>query len=245
MKIIRNIISLFLIILISVIPVTSKGAVNKRVDINNVEDKQSEVIVLESSEKKLPELYPVGLLLGTYIVCENELGIYLIDQHAAKERINYEKMSYVLSHPSDNMISPLVPIVIELPMNEYLILKENMDILDRLNIEIEEFGTSTIRVISHPTWFIYGKEEDIVKQIIELILVKEKNFSLEKFNDNLAKMVSCKMSIKANTYIDKPSMENLINDLRKCNNPYNCPHGRPSIIHFSKYELEKMFKRSI
>ena len=214
-------------------------------DINNVEDKQSEVIVLESSEKKLPELYPVGLLLGTYIVCENELGIYLIDQHAAKERINYEKMSYVLSHPSDNMISPLVPIVIELPMNEYLILKENMDILDRLNIEIEEFGTSSIRVISHPTWFINGKEEDIVKQIIELILVKEKNFSLEKFNDNLAKMVSCKMSIKANTYVDKPSMENLINDLRKCNNPYNCPHGRPSIIHFSKYELEKMFKRSI
>ena len=212
---------------------------------NDFEDNKSEVIVLESSEKKLPELYPVGLLLGTYIVCENELGIYLIDQHAAKERINYEKMSYVLSHPSDNMISPLVPIVIELPMNEYLILKENMDILDRLNIEIEEFGTSSIRVISHPTWFINGKEEDIVKQIIELILVKEKNFSLEKFNDNLAKMVSCKMSIKANTYIDKPSMENLINDLRKCNNPYNCPHGRPSIIHFSKYELEKMFKRSI
>jgi len=226
--------------------------VNFRDDNNNIEleldnelEKESEVVVVSSDKEKLPELYPVGLLHGTYIVCENELGIYLIDQHAAKERINYEKMSYILSHPCDNTISPLVPIVIELPMNEYLILKENMDILDKLNIVVEEFGTSSFRVVSHPTWFISGKEEDIVKQIIELILVKEKNFSLEKFNDNLAKMVSCKMSIKANTYIDKPSMESLINDLRKCNNPYNCPHGRPSIIHFSKYELEKMFKRSI
>ena len=210
-----------------------------------LEEESSEVVVIEDDSKKLPELYPVGLLLGTYIVCENEQGIYLIDQHAAKERVNYEKMSYVLSHPNGNTISPLVPIVIELPMNEYLILKENIDILDRLNISIEEFGTSSFRVISHPTWFINGKEEDIVRQIIDLILTKEKNFSLEKFNDNLAKMVSCKMSIKANTYIDKPSMESLINDLRKCKNPYNCPHGRPSIIHFSIYELEKMFKRSI
>ena len=208
------------------------------------DDNISEVVVVDD-KNKLPELYPVGLLHGTYIVCENELGIYLIDQHAAKERINYEKMSYVLSHPNGNTISPLVSIVIELPMNEYLILKENMDILNNLGIEIEEFGTNSFRVISHPTWFINGKEEEMVKQIIELILVKEKNFSLEKFNDNLAKMVSCKMSIKANTYIDKPSMESLINDLRKCNNPYNCPHGRPSIIHFSIYELEKMFKRSI
>ena len=212
---------------------------------NEIINEETEVKIIEDNSKKLPELYPVGLLLGTYIVCENEQGIYLIDQHAAKERVNYEKMIYVLSHPNGNTISPLVPIVIELPMNEYLVLKENIDILDKLNITIEEFGTSSFRVVSHPTWFISGKEEEIVRQIIDLILVKEKNFSLEKFNDNLAKMVSCKMSIKANTYIDKPSMESLINDLRKCINPYNCPHGRPSIIHFSIYELEKMFKRSI
>ena len=225
----------------------NEDGLNIGIDTNfdEVNEEISEVKIIEDDSKKLPELYPVGLLLGTYIVCENENGIYLIDQHAAKERVNYEKMSYVLAHPNDNTISPIVPIVIELPMNEYLILKENIDILDKLNIEIEEFGTSSFRIVSHPTWFINGKEEDIVKQIIELILVKEKNFSLEKFNDNLAKMVSCKMSIKANTYIDKPSMETLINDLRKCKNPYNCPHGRPSIIHFSIYELEKMFKRSI
>ena len=216
-------------------------------NLSNDEDiiSNSEVLEYDDDSNKLPELYPVGLLLGTYIVCENEKGIYLIDQHAAKERVNYEKISYLLSHPNNDTITPLVPIVIELPMNEYLILKENIDIIEKLNIKIEEFGTSSFRVLSHPTWFIRGREEDIVRQIIDLILKKEKNFSLEKFNDNLAKMVSCKMSIKANTYIDKPSMEALINDLRKCKNPYNCPHGRPSIIHFSIYELEKMFKRSI
>ena len=204
----------------------------------------SEAITVEEN-KKIPELYPVALLLGTYIVCENNEGIYLIDQHAAKERCNYEHVSYELSHPNNNTIRPLVPIVIELPKNDYLTLIENKNILDSLNIEYEEFGISSIRITSHPTWFTTGKEEAIVKEIIEMILNKGNDFSLEKFRDSLAKMVACKMSIKANTFIDKASMESLINDLRKCKNPYNCPHGRPAIIHFSIYELEKMFHRSI
>ena len=196
-------------------------------------------------EKKLLELYPVALLLGTYIVCENNEGIYLIDQHAAKERCNYEKVSYELAHPNNNSINSLVPIVIELPKDEYITLMENKKILDELNISFEEFGSSSIRVVSHPTWFTEGREVDIMRQIIELIVNKGNDFTLEKFRDNLAKMVACKMSIKGNTYIDKPSMEALIDDLRKCKNPYNCPHGRPAIIHFSIYELEKMFHRSI
>ncbi len=211
---------------------------------SNTEQIQSETIDIIDNEK-LPELYPVALLLGTYIVCENNEGIYLIDQHAAKERCNYEKVSYELAHPNGNTISPIVPIVIELPQNEILSLKENENIFDSLNIKYEEFGTSSIRIISHPTWFTEGKEEQIIRQIIEMILNKGHDFTIEKFRDNLAKMVACKMSIKGNTFIDKPSMESLINDLRKCKNPYNCPHGRPAIIHFSIYELEKMFHRSI
>ena len=226
-----------------------KSKLEDLINFNVQEESDNEEIVSEAisitEERKLPELYPVALLLGTYIVCENNEGIYLIDQHAAKERCNYEKVSYELSHPSGNTVSPLVPIVIELPQNEYLLLLENKDILDSLNISFEEFGTSSIRITSHPTWFTTGKEEQIVRQIIEMILSKGNDFTLEKFRDNLAKMVACKMSIKGNTYIDKPSMESLINDLRKCKNPYNCPHGRPAIIHFSIYELEKMFHRSI
>ena len=208
-------------------------------------EKEEEYIEEVEEKEKLPELYPVGLLLGTYIVCQNELGIYLIDQHAAKERINYEKYSYHLSHPNHNTIDLLVPINIELPINESIILKENIEFLKSFDIEIESFGTSSFLVKSHPTWFPQGSEEKVIRKIIELVINKEKNFSLEKFNDRLAMLISCKMSIKANTDISLNEMENLINDLRKCDNPFHCPHGRPTIIHYSIYELEKLFKRSI
>lgn len=218
--------------------------VNFNYDSNNevIEEYIEEV---PEENNKLPELYPVGLALGTYIVCQNETGVYLIDQHAAAERVNYEKMSYLLSHPNENTISSLIPFVIELPQNDYLILKQNFDILDNLRIGYEEFGSNSLRIISHPTWFPTGREIECMNKIIELILNKEKDFSLEKFNDNLAKMVSCKMSVKGNTNISNDTMESIINNLRKCNNPFNCPHGRPTIIHFTTYELERMFKRSI
>ncbi len=202
-------------------------------------------VVEELPQEKLPELYPVGLAHGTYIICENDDGIYLIDQHAAKERINYEKYKYILGHPNNNTISPIVPIIIELPKDEFTMIKENIDIFDKINLSLEEFGSSSFRVLYHPTWFPKDHEEEIIRKIIELVLEKGSNFSLERFNDNLAKMVSCKMSIKGNTFIDMDSMESLIDDLRKCINPFNCPHGRPTIIHFTKYELEKMFKRSM
>lgn len=224
---------------------------NKLTDLVNFNYDSSNEVIEEYIEEvpeennKLPELYPVGLALGTYIVCQNETGVYLIDQHAAAERVNYEKMSYLLSHPNENTISSLIPFVIELPQNDYLILKQNFDILDNLRIGYEEFGSNSLRIISHPTWFPTGREVECMNKIIELILNKEKDFSLEKFNDNLAKMVSCKMSVKGNTNISNDTMESIINNLRKCNNPFNCPHGRPTIIHFTTYELERMFKRSI
>ena len=216
-------------------------------DITDENELLNKITEVENQEenKKLPELYPIGLALGTYIVCQNELGVYLIDQHAAKERINYEIVLDNLSHPNSNVMTPLIPINIELPLNEYLIIKQNIEILNKINIQVEEFGSSSFRVISHPTWINKGFEVQTIKHIFEMIVRDEKNFSLERFIDNVAKMVSCKMSIKGNTRINIEEMESLINDLRKCNNPFNCPHGRPTIIHFTIYELEKMFKRSI
>lgn len=195
-------------------------------------------------DKKLPELYPIGLALGTYIICQNELGIYLIDQHAAQERINYEKYSYMLSHPNNNTIKPLFPIIIEYPLNEFIIIKERIDIIRELNIEIEEFGTSSYRVTSYPTWLPENFEVDAIKNILEVI-INNKDFSLSKFRDHLAATIACKASVKANTNITLEAMESILNDLRKCHNPFNCPHGRPTIIHFSEYEIEKMFKRSV
>ncbi len=227
---------------------------NKVYDKINMDDKEEEenLTIINNNyidkvdiKDKLPELYPVGLALGTYIVCQNEKGLYLMDQHAAQERINYEKYIYLLSHPNNNVITPLVPIVIELPLNEFLIIKENIEILSNINVNLEPFGTSSFRVVSHPTWFPKGREDMIIRQMMEMIVSRGKDFSLEKFNNHVAATMACKASVKGNTRISTEDQESIINDLRKCDNPFNCPHGRPTIIHFSIYELEKMFKRSM
>lgn len=214
-------------------------------DILKKEIAEETVVEQIKNNEKLEELYPIGIALGTYIICENDKGIYLIDQHAAKERINYEKYKYILTHPKQDSISLLIPIILEYPLNEYIIIKENIDFIRNLNIEIEDFGSNSFRITAHPTWLPSGFEEEAIKKILDLIINKEKDFSIEKFNDRLAMTVSCKMSKKANTYSSISEMENLIKDLKKCNNPYHCPHGRPTIIHYSIYELEKLFKRSI
>lgn len=214
-------------------------------DILKKEIAEETVVEQIKNNEKLEELYPIGIALGTYIICENDKGIYLIDQHAAKERINYEKYKYILTHPKQDSISLLIPIILEYPLNEYIIIKENIDFIRSLNIEIEDFGSNSFRITAHPTWLPSGFEEEAIKKILDLIINKEKDFSIEKFNDRLAMTVSCKMSKKANTYSSISEMENLIKDLKKCNNPYHCPHGRPTIIHYSIYELEKLFKRSI
>lgn len=212
---------------------------------NELDALDKEEYIEELPTEKLPELYPVGLVHGTYIVCENEKGIYLIDQHAAQERINYEKYSYLLAHPNKDVIDSIVPIVIELPMQDYIIIKNNINILDKLNIKVEEFGQSSLRVISHPTWFTKGREEITIRNILEMIKEEEKHFDLAKFLDHLAATMACKASVKGNTRITKEDMESIINQLRECKNPFNCPHGRPTIINFTIYELEKMFKRSV
>ena len=199
---------------------------------------------IEESKEKLPEIYPVGLVHGTYIICQNEVGMYLIDQHAAKERINYEYYREKLGNPKPDSISMLIPITIEFPNNEYMILKENFDFLKNMGFDIDEFGLNSIIIKSHPTWIPRGVENKVIRMIIDLVINKEKDFSLAKFNEHVAATVSCKASIKANQNITLDEMENLINDLRKCKNPFNCPHGRPTIIYYSKYDLEKLFKRS-
>ena len=212
--------------------------------INNDLISEEETPYEEHKIEPLPELYPVGLVHGTYIICQNELGMYLIDEHAAKERINYENFLEKLGRPSQDKISLLFPITIELSTSDYVILKENMNILEENNIEAEEFGVNSIIIKAHPTWIPRGFEEKVLNNLVEQVIQKQKDFRIEKFNEEAIKMLSCKMAIKANTNMSLEEMENIINDLRKCKNPYNCCHGRPSIIFYSRSELDKMFKRS-
>ncbi|MBR6690753.1 MAG: DNA mismatch repair endonuclease MutL [Bacilli bacterium] len=205
---------------------------------------EEETELNEDNIDKMPIMYPIGLVHGTYIICQNEIGMYIIDQHAAKERINYEIVKDKLNSKIKESISMLFPLTIEYTSSEYLILKENFEFLRELNFDIEEFGINSVIVKAHPVWLPKGNEDNSIKKILELVIAKEKNFNLDKFNDNVAATMACKMSIKANTNITMDEMENLINDLRKCKNPFNCPHGRPTIIYYSKNDLEKLFKRS-
>jgi DNA mismatch repair protein MutL len=215
-----------------------------KVQNNNVIEEEEFVYQKENeSNIRVPEMYPVGLVKGTYIICQNELGMYLIDQHAAKERVNYEFYLKSLGNPKQDTISLLFPINIELPYNEYIIVKENLSILSKINFEIDELGINTLTIRSHPAWLPRGYEEEAIRKIIDLIAVKEKGFNVEKFNESIAITLSCKLSIKANENISINEMEELVDSLRKCENPYTCPHGRPTIIFYSNYELEKMFKR--
>lgn len=206
---------------------------------------EEEVVEINSEQKeRLPEIYPVGLVHGTYIICQNEKGMYLIDQHAAKERVNYEFYKRKLGNPTNDSIQLLFPITIELSNNEFIILKENFDVLKNMNFDIDEFGINSVIIKAHPIWLPKNYENEATRKIIEVVINKEKNFSIEKFNEKIATMLSCKLAIKANENITLLEMESLINDLRKCDNPFNCPHGRPTIIFYSKYDLEKLFKRS-
>ena len=199
----------------------------------------------EKETKEFPYLEPIGQVLGTYIVCHSEKGMYLIDQHAADERCNYEKYKKEMANPKQDTISMLFPLNIEFPKEEFLILKEHIDIVKKLGIDIDEFGNNSYIIRSHPTWFKEGLEEEFVRNILEKVISMNKNFDLERFNDSISAMMACKASIKANDPVSIEMAKALIENLKKCNNPFNCAHGRPTIIHYPKYELDKLFKRVV
>ena len=195
-------------------------------------------------DPKIKNMYPVGIVHETYIICENENGMFIIDQHAAAERINYEKYYHALSTHSKNTIDVLIPYKIELPSNEYLVLEKNFAILDRLGFKYEEFGTNTIIIRTHPTWLPKYAPLEAIRKIIDIIVTNE-DFDEDKFNEKVSITLACKMSIKAGDAISLEDMTYLINELRKTKNPFTCPHGRPTIIAYTKYDLEKLFKRAM
>ena len=212
------------------------------VEENTPELKTSDELVVNKEMKSLV-LYPVGLALGTYIIAQNEEGIYLIDQHAAQERVNYERYLNALRKKEVTTTYLLIPITIELSASDFLTLKENLHILTDMGFILEEFGVNTYIVKAHPTWILQDYEEESIRKIIDLVIDIKEKFDPIKFNDHLAATLACKMSIKANMRISHEAQQELLNELVMCDNPYNCPHGRPTIIKFSIYDLERMFKR--
>ena len=154
---------------------------NVNEDITNYNENREEDIKNYNDEKKkiiMPEMYPVGLAKGTYIICQNELGIYMIDQHAAKERINYEGYKKAFGNPLEGSIKMLVPLTLEFPSNEFIIIKQNLEVLRNMHFDIEESGINSFVIKEHPTWIKEGYENESIKKLIEVLISEEKN--LEK-----------------------------------------------------------------
>lgn len=193
-------------------------------------------------EYRIKKMHPLGIIHKTFIVAENEEGMYLIDQHAIAERINYEKFMKELSREDKDTTDLLVPIKLEYPKDEFLKIKEYLDVLKSIGVYLEEFGDHTFLVRRHPTFIYKGREKDSIEKIISILLEKG-TFSKEKFIEKTATTLACRLSIKANDYISLEEADYLLETIRTCENPFTCPHGRPTIIAYSNYELEKMFKR--
>lgn len=207
-----------------------------------VEEAQQDPIV-KSTKEPFPALEVVGQIHGTYIVAQMEDGFYLIDQHAAQERIKYEffREKVGMVNPNERQ-ALLLPLTFHYAADEALLLRENKQELEAVGVFLEEFGQSSFVVREHPSWFPKGEEQEIIEDLIEQVLTTKKA-DVKKLREAAAIMMSCKKSIKANHFLTREQMVTLLNDLRNADNPFTCPHGRPVLIHFTTYEVEKMFKR--
>lgn len=189
-------------------------------------------------------LEPLAQLHDTYIVAQGEDGLYLIDQHAAQERINYEKIRKRWIRTEDQKRQILmVPYTYEVAAGEVEYVKQALPMMEELGIIQEPFGERAFLVREVPLWFDPGEEVRMLQGIIQLILEGRGSLSPADLKDAALKQMACKASIKANQSLNKEEMRLLIEELSKAENPYTCPHGRPILIHFTKYDLEKMFKR--
>lgn len=212
--------------------------------IQNVIDEEVRQDSMEESTKEpFPALEVVGQIHGTYIVAQMEDGFYLIDQHAAQERIKYEffREKVGMVNPNERQ-ALLLPLTFHYAADEALLLRENKQELEAVGVFLEEFGQSSFVVREHPSWFPKGEEQEIIEDLIEQVLTTKKA-DVKKLREAAAIMMSCKKSIKANHFLTREQMVTLLNDLRNADNPFTCPHGRPVLIHFTTYEVEKMFKR--
>ncbi len=196
----------------------------------------------KEGESRIPPLYPIGQMHGTYILAQNENGLYIIDQHAAQERIKYEFFREKVGEIDPEVQELLVPFTLEYNTSESAIIDSRIDDLAKVGVFLESFGRNSYMVSAHPVWFPKGAEQTTIEELIQEV-VDNRAIDVKKLREEAAIMMSCKKSIKANRHLRDDEVFTLLETLRQSIDPYTCPHGRPIIIHYSTYEMEKMFKR--
>ena len=198
--------------------------------------------VSNTPSRRVPYMEVVGQVHGTYIIAQNENGMFMIDQHAAQERIKYEYFREKIGEVTNEVQDLLIPLTFHFSKDEQMIIDQYQDELDKVGVHLEHFGGHDYIVNSYPVWFPKAEAEEIIQDMVELVL-NDKKVNVKKMREDAAIMMSCKKSIKANHYLKNNEMADLIDQLREAEDPFTCPHGRPIIINFSNYELEKLFKR--
>lgn len=191
---------------------------------------------------RLPYLEYVGQVHGTYLIFQNSEGMYLIDQHAAAERINYEKYYNILSHPEVSKNQLLIPYKMEFTNKEMIFIDEHIKEITDIGISMNQISDNSYAIREIPYWVEIDRIEEIIHDLLDAFY-DNKEISIIKHRDRISKQIACKSSIKANHNVTLEEANMLIEQLNKCNNPYTCPHGRPSIIKMSISELERLFLR--
>lgn len=209
--------------------------------------KVSETVSFETDTPKqahqtFPELEFLAQMHGTYLLCQAPDGLYIVDQHAAQERVKYEYYREKIGQVNYDQQQLLTPIFIKLSQDEVGLVLEKKDLLAEAGVFLDAYGENQLILREHPIWMNDNEIEKATYELIDLLLDNQE-VSVKKYREDLAIMIACKSSIKANMFIDPASARDLLAQLAKCENPYNCPHGRPSLVSFSNSDLEKMFRR--
>lgn len=191
---------------------------------------------------KLPPIRIIGQFNKTYIIGEYNSELYLIDQHAAHEKMLFERYKKEIKNRTILSQPLLMPLVLELSHEDFAFYLENKDIFKNCGFNIEIFGDNTVNIKECP--YILGKAN--LKDLFIAILNDIKNLGsgcVEDVKYNKIAQMSCKKAVKANEELTIDEMKHLIDEIKYMDDPYTCPHGRPTIIKFTLYELEKRFKR--
>ncbi len=206
-------------------------------------DYYSTIFEKENISYQLPEMHPIGQVLQTYVLCDGIDCFYILDQHAAAERVNYEKTEALFKSIRSRIV-PLFPITVELTYKERLNYdEEHINRLASIGIKVEEFGGNSIKVTEIPSFLNEKNDEEVILDCVHSCLNNETADPISLLHLTIAN-IACKKSIKANHHMSLFEIEALLKDLAKCKNPANCPHGRPTIIKITKADVEKMFRRT-
>ena len=198
----------------------------------------------ETNNWQLPVFSFIGNLYQTYLLFQNEEGLYLLDQHAAQERINYEKFMKLFTNKDFIYQQLMIPITINLSNEEGTLFYPHYQEMEQVGIKIDALSECVyqIKAIDQFYQLCQNLDNDLLQMIRLVINNHQLNFA--ELYEDVAIMMACKSSIKAHQYLDRLDVDSLLTQLNECVNPFTCPHGRPIINKISKYEIEKLFKRN-